>query len=121
MLNIGLTVDSVCSDKYVHELALWAKGQPDVNLSHLIVHPRHGGSTLGKLKDMLLRRRLHLLPAKIVFKIIVSVERLLLRRSGPHKDHYRSCDLAKVIELFRCDVFHHGQMIRSRSEILSHR
>jgi len=77
---------------------LWAKGQPDVNLSHLIVHPRDGGSTLGKLKDLLLRRRLHLLPAKIVFKIIVSVERLLLRRSGPHKDHYRSCDLAKVID-----------------------
>jgi hypothetical protein len=98
MLNIGLTLDSVCSDKYLYELALWAKGQPDVNISHLIVHPRHGDSTLGKLKDLLLRRRLHFLPAKIIFKIIVSVEKLLLRQSGSHKDHYRSRDLAKVID-----------------------
>ena len=98
MLNIGLTLDSVRSDKYVHELVLWAKGQPGVNISHLIVHPRHGASSLGKLKDLLLRRRLHLLPAKIIFKIIVSVEKMLLRRSGSHKDHYRSCDLAEVID-----------------------
>jgi hypothetical protein len=98
MLNIGLTLDSVCSDKYVYELALWAKGQPDVNISHLIVHPRHGASSLGKLKDLLLRRQLHRLPAKIIFKIVVLVEKMLLRRSGSHKDHYRSCDLAKVID-----------------------
>jgi hypothetical protein len=99
MLNIGLTLDSVCSDKYVYELALWAKGRPDVNISHLIIiHPPHGGSTLGKLQDLLLRRRLHLLPAKIVFKVIVLVEKLLLRQNGSHKDHYRSCDLAKVID-----------------------
>jgi hypothetical protein len=98
MLNIGLTLDSVCSDKYVHELALWAKGQPALNISHLIVHPGHGASSLGKLKDLLLRRRLHRLPAKIIFKIIVWAEKMLLRRSGSHKDHYRSCDLAKVID-----------------------
>src|SRR5688572_23358575 len=98
MLNIGLTVDSVCSDKYAYELALWAKGQPDINISHLIVHPRHRASMLGKLKDLLLRRRLHLLPAKILFKAIVLVEKLLLRHYGLHKDHYRSCDLSKVID-----------------------
>jgi len=98
MLNIGLTVDSVSSDKYVYELARWAKDQPDINISHLIVHPRHDGSSFGKLKDLLLRRQLHRLPAKILFKIIVSVEKLLLRLSDPHKDHYRSCDLAKVID-----------------------
>ena len=98
MLNIGLILDSVRSDKYVYELALWAKGRPDVNISHLIVHPPHAESSLGKLKDLLLRRRLHLLPARTIFKMILLVERMLLRQSGSHKDHYRSCDLAKVID-----------------------
>jgi len=98
MLNIGLTLDSVCSDKYVHELALWAKSQPHIKISHLIVHARHAESWLGKLKDLLLRRRLHRLPAKMIFKIIVLIERMLLRQSRSHKDHYRSCDLAKVID-----------------------
>ena len=98
MLNIGLTLDSVCSDKYVHELALWAKSQPHIKISHLIVHARHAESWLGKLKDLLLRRQLHRLPAKMIFKIIVLIERMLLRQSRSHKDHYRSCDLAKVID-----------------------
>lgn len=98
MLNIGLTLDSVCSDKYVYELALWAKSQPNINISHLIVHPRPGASMLGKLKDLLLTRRLHLLPARIVFKVIVSIEKWLLRRYGLHKDHYGSCDLSKIVD-----------------------
>lgn len=98
MLKIGLTVDSASSDKYVHELALWAKDQPDIKISHLIVHRRRADSSFSKLKDLLLRRQLHHLPAKILFKIIVSAEKLLLRQSDSHKDHYRVCDLAKVID-----------------------
>ena len=38
-LDVGLLVDSVRSDKYVAELALWGKSRPDINISHLILHP----------------------------------------------------------------------------------
>jgi len=95
-LNVGLMLDGIYSDKYVYELALWGKSQPDVHISHLIVHQRHGNSLLGRLKDLLLRRRLHLLPAKILFRLILSIEKLLLSRIEPHKDHYRSCNLTEI-------------------------
>src|SRR5437879_4553424 len=98
MLNIGLTLDSVCSDKYVHEVSLWAKSQPHVKISVLVVHARQAEAGLVKLNDLLLGRRLHRRPAKMIFKIIVLIERMLLRQSRSNKDHYRSCDLAKVID-----------------------
>src|SRR6266481_2002287 len=57
-LNIGLLVDSVHADKYVEELALWGKSRPEINISHLIVHPYRR------------RRPLRLLPSRIVFQAI---------------------------------------------------
>src|SRR5581483_3012175 len=98
MLKIGLMLDSVHSDKYVCELALWGKGQADIDISHLILHPRREETPLGKLKDLTGRGQLHLLPRKIVFRLLLWLERALLRWSDSHKDHYRSCDLSKVID-----------------------
>lgn len=98
MLKIGLVVDSVWSDKYVYELALWGKSQADINISHLILHPRQEKSPLARLKDLLRMGRLHLLPAKIIFRIILLVEKMLLSRSGAYKDHYRPCDLTKIVD-----------------------
>jgi hypothetical protein len=84
-LNVGLLVDRVHSDKYVAELALWGKSRPEVNISHLIVHPYR-------------TRRLRLLPSRAAFQAILWVERMLLRWSGPHKDHYAVRDLTKIVE-----------------------
>ena len=84
-LEVGLLVDSVHSDKYVEELALWGKNQPRINISHLIVRPRPA-------------TRLALLPARAILRVLLSVERLLLRRSRPHKDHYAVRDLAKIVD-----------------------
>jgi len=82
-LNIGLLLDSVISDKYVEELALWAKSQPDIELSHLIVDsgpvPRPGAPA-----------------ARAILRLIVSVERLLLSRSAPHQDHHAVRDLTAI-------------------------
>jgi hypothetical protein len=97
VLKIGLMLDRVHSDKYVHELALWGKTQTNINISHLILHPRNGDSLLARLRDLMFRRRLHLVPAKIMFRTILLIEKMLLRRSDSHKDHHRFFDLTKII------------------------
>jgi len=84
-LDVGLLVDSVHSDKYVEELALWSKSRPEINISHLILHPYR-------------RRRLRLLPSRAVFQVILWVERMLIRWSDRHKDHYAVRDLSKIVE-----------------------
>ncbi len=85
MLDVGLLVDSVHADKYVEELALWGKNQPHINISHLIVHPRPAA-------------RLALLPARAIWRTLLAVERVLLRWSRSHKDHYAVRDLTKIID-----------------------
>src|SRR5436853_6172588 len=84
-LNIGLLVDSVHSDKYVEELARSGKSRPEINISHLILHPYR-------------RRQPRSLPSRAVFQGILWVERMLLRWSGRHKDHYAVRDLTRTIE-----------------------
>src|SRR6266478_5529211 len=84
-LDVGLLVDSVHADKYVEELALWGKNQPHINISHLIVHPRPAA-------------RLALLPARAIWRTLLAVERVLLRWSRSHKDHYAVRDLTKIID-----------------------
>src|SRR5712691_7014654 len=84
-LNVGLLLDSVRSDKYVEELVLWGKSRPEIDISHLILHPYR-------------ERRLRLLPSRAVFQVILWVERMLLRWSGRHKDHYAVRDLTKIVE-----------------------
>ncbi|MGH8687813.1 MAG: hypothetical protein ACREVQ_08885, partial [Burkholderiales bacterium] len=82
----------------MHELALWAKSRPDIEISHLILHPARGTSVLGRLRELLRTRRLHLLPAKVAFRAIVSLEKVLLRRAATYRDHYRACDLAGIVD-----------------------
>ena len=89
-LKIGLMLDSVRCDKYVHELALWGKSQANLEISHLILHPRRPNSRFGGLGE--LRR----LPEKVLFRIIRSIEKVILLRSSAHRDHYRSFDLGKI-------------------------
>src|SRR5437870_13681161 len=84
-LNVGLLLDSVHSDKYVEGLALWGNSRPEINISHLILHPYREG-------------RLRLLPSRAVFQVILWVERMLLRWSGRHKDHYAVRDLTKIVQ-----------------------
>src|SRR3989454_192486 len=84
-LEVGLLVDSVHSDKYVEELALWGKNQQHINISHLIVHPRPAA-------------RLARLPARAIWRILLSIERVLLKRNQAHKDHYAMRDLTKIVD-----------------------
>jgi len=98
ILNLGLLLDDIRSDKYVHELALWASSQADIRISHLIVHSRRGGSGPGKLRELLRTRGLRLLPAKLVFRIVVWIEKRLIGRADPYKDHYQRRDLTGIAD-----------------------
>jgi hypothetical protein len=75
MLKIGLLVDRPYSDRYLYELVRWAKGRPDIDISHLLVGPRQRDST----------------SANIAFRLVVSLEKLF------HRDHYRTFDLSNLV------------------------
>jgi len=96
-LKVGLLVSSTFSDKYVRELALWAKDREDIKISHLIVHPRPRDSRLSRLRNVLLEQGPYVLLSKILFRLIVSVETLFLKRTGIHSDHYRAFDLRQLV------------------------
>ncbi len=77
-LTLGLLVESLRSDRYAEELALWAKEQPNLRLA-FIVAPRAEAK-----------------PSPL-WRLIVAAERLLLRVSTlPHRDHYAVRDLAGI-------------------------
>src|SRR5712672_431082 len=96
-LKVGLLVSSTFSDKYVRELALWAKDREDIRISHLIVHPGPRDSRLGRLRN-LLGQGPYVLLTKILFRLIVSVETLFLKRTGLHGDHYQTFDLRQLVD-----------------------
>ncbi len=97
-LKIGLLVNSTRSSKYEYDLALWARGQANIKISHLIVYARHRDSELGRVADIFLTQGLYALLSKLLFRLIVSVEKLLLKRSSLHSDHYQIFDLGKLVD-----------------------
>jgi len=97
-LKVGLLVSSTFSDKYAHELALWTKDREDIKISHLIVHSSPRDSKLGRLRNVLLEQGPYVLLSKILFRLIVSVETLFLKRTGLHSDHYQTFDLRQLVD-----------------------
>src|SRR6266496_360670 len=97
-LKIGLLVNSTRSSKYEYDLALWARGQANIKISHRIVYARHRDSELGRVADIFLTQGLYALLSKLLFRLIVSVEKLLLKRSNLHSDHYQIFDLGKLVD-----------------------
>src|SRR5690348_1571592 len=96
-LKVGLLVNSTFSDKYVYELALWGRDRADIKISHLIVHSRLGGSKLGRLATMLLKQGPFVVLSKILFRLIVAAETLLLKSNDVHRDHHRMFDLRELV------------------------
>ena len=96
-LRIGLLVNGSFSSKYDRDLVSWAKEQPDIEISHLVVYPRHGGSRFARAVDIFRTQGLYALLSRLLFQLIVAVETLLLKRSKVHGDHYRTCDLSKWV------------------------
>jgi hypothetical protein len=76
-LTIGLLVNSLRTDRYAEELALWIKAEPSLRLA-LIVAPQAA-------------QKPHPL-----WRLIVAVEKLLLRWNVAHRDHYAVRDLGGI-------------------------
>jgi hypothetical protein len=76
-LSIGLLVNSLRTDRYAEELALWIKAEPSLRLA-LIVAPQAA-------------QKPHPL-----WRLIVAVEKLLLRWNAAHRDHYAVRDLGGI-------------------------
>jgi hypothetical protein len=96
-LRIGLLLDSPVSDNYVYELALWAKSQTNISISHLLVHPRLRGTKREALASGIFKRSLRDLVSKVLFRLITSLEAWFLKRSALHGDHYRLFDLRNIV------------------------
>src|SRR5258708_5038867 len=98
VLKVGLLVNSRFSNKYDYDLALWARDQANIKISHLIVYPRHRDSNPGRVADIFLTQGPYALLSKLLFRLIVSVEKLFLKRSSLHGDHYQIFDLGKLVD-----------------------
>lgn len=96
-LKVGLLVNGPFSSQYDHDLVSWAKEQADIEISHLIVYPRHRGSRLARAMDILRMQGLYALLSRLLFQVIVSAEALILKRSRVHGGHYRTYDLRKGV------------------------
>lgn len=105
MLRVGLLVDEVEASKYVFELADWANNQSHaLAITHLILHPRKLKITngtisgrLGKLFNSLKNEGVQRTIAKILYRLIIVIETVLLRRIERHKNHFDSFDLTSVV------------------------
>jgi len=74
-LTIALLLESLRADRYAEELALWIKGQPNLRLA-FIVAPRAAPKP------------------NALWRLIVRVEKRLLRWNAAHRDHYAERDLS---------------------------
>jgi len=99
-LKIGLLVDSERASKYVYDLACWAATRPDLEISHLIVHAPDGESSnrLPKVATSLRTRGVYYVLGRALFALIVRAERMLLRRSTVHRDHFASFPLDGIVK-----------------------
>src|SRR5258708_19480674 len=97
-LKIGLLANNTSSNKYEYDLALWARGRASIKISHLIVYPHHRDSNSGRVADIFLTQGFYALLSKLLFRLIVSVEKLFLKLSSLHSDHYQIFDLRKLVD-----------------------
>ena len=76
-LTVGLLVESLRADRYVEELARWVKSQPGLRLAFVLAP--HGAPAPSAL-----------------WRLILAVEKRLLRWNAAHHDHYAVRDLSAM-------------------------
>jgi hypothetical protein len=79
-LRIGLLLDGLEATKYVFELAQWAGTQPDLEISHLIIHGPLRSSRGGGYRAL----------SSFLLRGLVKLEALLLRVNRAHRDHLKT-------------------------------
>ncbi|MGA2893153.1 MAG: hypothetical protein ABSE22_09805 [Xanthobacteraceae bacterium] len=107
IFKIGLLADGTTSSKYVFELARWIALRDDMQ-AVLILHPANRAIADRPFRGQLTRlfrhgRRFGVLPtlsrlfSKILFRGIVGLERIRLKKNVRHTDHFSSFDLLSVV------------------------
>lgn len=97
-LKIGLLVDEKFTNKYIYELADWARNQPNIEISHLIIHPSPEKSMLGKAHDLASRRGIYRFASKALFRAIIVAENIFFKFGKSHRNHFDRFDLGEKVD-----------------------
>jgi hypothetical protein len=104
IIRIGILADSVHASKYVHDLVSWAKSQSGLAITHLLVHPSpvsHPISLAERSTKKILRiiasRGIYAAMSRKIFKGLILLEKLRLKKESQHRDHDARFDLRELI------------------------
>jgi hypothetical protein len=101
--RLGLLVDSMTATKYVHEFAQWASSHREIEFTTCaILHakghtPLDGNGLLRWVATLIRKRRINDILSVALWKAIVAVESLLLRKHSRHRNHFDRYDLSPFV------------------------
>src|SRR5437773_841399 len=96
-LTVGLLVSGVHADEYAYELALWASAQPNIRISHLIVHSCRPDSHRGRVSPDAFWEASCDRVSRIPLRLMTSMESSRLRRISLHRNHDHQFDLREIV------------------------
>ena len=88
-IKIGIIINGNFVDKYTNDLAIWLKSNKKKIISTSFISIEKSGYTNFLTKKIF---------KKILFKLIIFIENLLLQLYRNHKNHLKKYDLRKVIK-----------------------
>ncbi len=92
-----LLVNDAYADKYVYESALWARAQPNIRISRLIVHSCRPNSKRYSISPDVSGEASCNRVSKILLRFMTAIESSRLKRISLHKDHHHQFDLRKIV------------------------
>jgi hypothetical protein len=101
-LKIGLLVDSTNVSKYVYDFVKWAQSRPDIiTITHLIVRPitpptEQVADSSPPAGDGFSQTCADFF-SKIMFRVILRIERVILKRSSLYKNHLDEFDISRLV------------------------
>jgi hypothetical protein len=101
-LRIGVLNDDTHSSKYVYDLVAWAQDEPNLEITHLILHPntRQDSARSSRIVGLWGSLSIDSVVATLscaLFRRVCLAETLFLKRSERHRDHLGRFDLASLI------------------------
>ncbi len=96
-LTVGLLANGAYADKYVYELALWARTRPNIRISHLIVYSCQLNSKRDSISPDISGEASCNRVSKILLRFMTAIESSRLKRISLHRDHDHQFDLRKIV------------------------
>lgn len=102
-IRIGLLVDETPVSKYAYDFAKWALDQPNLIITHLILHSDLANRTVKstsqpiRLGGLGWLNKFASLPTKIICRSVDRIERSLLNRNERHRSHLKKFDISQII------------------------